>query len=135
MIVVVDSGIWISALEFGGTPATALEKLFLVDDLAICSEIEEEVLRVLHEKFGRDRRHILERLAPLLGHAVRITVTGEVSGVCRDPSDDCILECAVKSRAHLIIAGDKDLLSLGMYRDIRIVTAKQYLDEIVLPAR
>lgn len=49
MIVVVDSGIWISALEFGGTPAAALERLFLVDDLAFCSEIEEEVLRVLHE--------------------------------------------------------------------------------------
>ncbi len=135
MIVVVDSGIWISALEFGGTPATALEKLFLVDDLAICSEIEEEVLRVLHEKFGRDRRHILERLAPLLGHAVRITVTGEVSGVCRDPNDDCILECAVKADAQLVLAGDKDLLALGTYSGIRIATARQYLDGIVLPAR
>jgi hypothetical protein len=49
VIVVVDSGIWISAIEFGGMPAAALERLFLIDDLAICSEIEEEVLRVLHD--------------------------------------------------------------------------------------
>jgi hypothetical protein len=54
VIVVVDSGIWISAIEFGGTPAVALERLFLIDDLAICSDIEDEVLRVLHDKFGRD---------------------------------------------------------------------------------
>jgi hypothetical protein len=54
VIVVVDSGIWISAIEFGGTPAVALERLFLIDDLAIYSDIEDEVLRVLHDKFGRD---------------------------------------------------------------------------------
>ena len=39
MIVVVDSEIWISAIEFGGTPAIALERMFLIDDLAICSDI------------------------------------------------------------------------------------------------
>lgn len=128
MIVVVDSGVWISALEFGGTPAVALERLFLIDDLAICSEIEEEVLRVLHDKFGRDRKLIQQRLRPLLSQAVRVEVTGAIVDVCRDPNDDCILECAVKARAKLIIAGDKDLLALRGYRGIRIVTARQYLD-------
>jgi len=54
VIVVVDSGIWISAIEFGGTPAAALEYLLQVDDLAICAEIENEILRVLHDKFGRN---------------------------------------------------------------------------------
>ena len=112
MIVVVDSGIWISAIEFGGTPAIALERMFLIDDLAICSDIEEEVLRVLHDKFGRDRKLIQQRLGPLLSQAVHVTVTGEIADVCRDPNDDCILECAVKADAQLIIAGDKDLLAL-----------------------
>jgi uncharacterized protein len=130
VIVVVDSGIWISAIEFGGMPAAALERLFLIDDLAICSEIEEEVLRVLHDKFGRDRVMIRHRLGPFLSQAVRVEVTGEIAGVCRDSNDDCILECAVKSGARLIIAGDKDLLALGTYREIRIVSARQYLEGI-----
>jgi hypothetical protein len=43
-----------------------LERLFLIDDLAICSEIEDEVLRVLHDKFGRDRKLIQQLLGPLL---------------------------------------------------------------------
>jgi uncharacterized protein len=120
--------LWISALEFGGTPAAALERLFLVDDLATCSEIEEEVVRVLHEKFGRDRRLIQETLSPLLSQAVLVKVTGEVHGVCRDPNDDYILECAMKAGAQLIIAGDKDLLALNGYQSIRIVTCRQYLD-------
>jgi uncharacterized protein len=128
VIVVVDSGIWISAIEFGGTPAAALEQVFQADDLAICAEIENEVLRVLQDKFGRNPQMIQERLSLFLSEAVRVEVTGEIVGVCRDPNDDCIVECAVKARAQLIIAGDKDLLSLREYQGIRIITARQYLD-------
>jgi len=128
VIIVVDSGIWISAIEFGGTPAAALEQVFQADDLAICSEIEHEVLRVLHDKFGRNPQMIREKLRPFLNEAVRVEITGEIAGVCRDPNDDCIVECAVKANAQLIMAGDKDLLSLRAYQGIRVVTARQYLD-------
>lgn len=129
MIVVVDSGIWISAIEFGGTPAFALERAFLIDDLAICAEIEEEILRVLQKKFGRDPQLIRNRLRPFLSHAMHIAISGEFSGICRDPADDCIVECAVKAGAQRIITGDRDLLALGTYGGTRIVTARQYLDE------
>ncbi len=128
MIVVIDSGIWISAIEFGGTPAAALERVFQADDLATCAEIEGEVLRVLHDKFGRNPQTIRDRLRPFLRDAIHVKVTGEISGVCRDPNDDYILECAINADAQVIIAGDKDLLALGAYRGIRIVTARQYLD-------
>jgi putative PIN family toxin of toxin-antitoxin system len=130
MIVVVDSGVWISAIEFGGTPAAALERIFLIDDLVICTQIEDEVLRVLQDKFGRDRGLIEQRLTALLSQAMRVEVTGEVKGVCRDPNDDCILECALKAGAELIVSGDKDLLALEVYRTIRLVTCRQYLDLI-----
>ncbi|HVW77202.1 MAG TPA: putative toxin-antitoxin system toxin component, PIN family [Alloacidobacterium sp.] len=128
MIVVVDSGIWISAIEFGGIPAAALELLLLNDELAICAEIEEEILRVLEQKFGRDPALIRSRLAPTWNQAIRITVTGEAKGICRDPNDEAILECALKSGAQLILSGDKDLLTLGTYKSVRIVTARQYLE-------
>lgn len=129
MIVVVDSGIWISAIEFGGTPAAALERVLRVDDLAICAEIEREILRVLHDKFHRDPQMIQERLHPFLSEAMRVEIDGDITGVCRDPNDDCIVECAMKAGAQFILAGDKDLLSLHEYRGIRIITARQYLDQ------
>jgi uncharacterized protein len=130
-MIVVDSGIWISALEFGGTPAAALERVFQTDDLAICAEIEGEILRVLHDKFGRNPQMVQERLRLFLSEAVHAKITGEITGVCRDPNDDCIVECAVKAGAQLIISGDKDLLSLRVYQGIRIVTARQYLDSFI----
>jgi len=128
MIVVVDSGVWISAIEFGGIPAAALELVLLNDELAICDEIEEEILRVLALKFGRDPELVRSRLDPTWNQAIRVTITGIVKGVCRDPNDDAILECALKSRAAIILSGDKDLLALQTYQNAQIITARQHVE-------
>lgn len=129
MIVVIDSGIWISAIEFGGTPAKALELVAQADDLALCSEIEEEVLRILRGKFSRNPNTIRDRMAPFWDSAIRVELTGEVQGISRDPKDDFVIECAVKARASILISGDNDLLSLKSYAKTRILTARQYLTE------
>jgi putative PIN family toxin of toxin-antitoxin system len=47
--------------------------------------------------------------------------------VGRDPSDNKFLECAVAGKASVIISGDKDLLSLGHYRQIRIQSPARFL--------
>ena len=47
VIVVFDSGIWISAMEFGGTPLGAVIRAIAQDRFAVCDQIEEEVVRVL----------------------------------------------------------------------------------------
>ncbi len=41
----------------------------------------------------------------------------------RDPDDLAVLACAVAAEADLIVSGDKDLLSLGSFRGIPIVSA------------
>lgn len=122
MTVVVDSNIWISGLEFAGMPSQVLVKVTLEDELAVCAELEEEVLRIMEQRFGHSRDFTRSRLEPFWNAAVRVAVTGEVQGVCRDPKDDFVLECAVKSGAELIVTGDKDLLSMGEFRSVRIVT-------------
>jgi predicted nucleic acid-binding protein len=45
---------------------------------------------------------------------------GTVTGICRDPKDEPILECAERAAAERIVTGDHDLLSLVSYRGIRI---------------
>jgi predicted nucleic acid-binding protein len=67
-------------------------------------------------------------MSDYLAASIRVTITGSVAGVCRDPKDDHILECAVKARAQVLISGDKDLLTLGTFHGIRILTARQYLE-------
>jgi putative PIN family toxin of toxin-antitoxin system len=46
--------------------------------------------------------------------------------VCRDPADDKFLELAVNGRADVIVTGDDDLLALGSFRGVPIVTAAAF---------
>jgi len=48
--------------------------------------------------------------------------TGQVVGVCTDPTDDKVLDCALASGAHYVVTGDKrHLLAMREYRGVPIV--------------
>jgi putative PIN family toxin of toxin-antitoxin system len=47
--------------------------------------------------------------------------------VSRDPDDDAVLALAGAAQADLIVSGDGDLLVLGAYAGIRIVSPGQAL--------
>ena len=51
---------------------------------------------------------------------------------CRDPKDEKILELALNGGAEYIISGDKDLLVLNSFRDVKIVTAEKLLRTVKL---
>lgn len=129
MIVVVDTNVWISALQFAkayGTPTRALEKAMSQDVIASCDEIEQGILRVLTEKFSweHDRAHLA--IGQVLARSIRVKLQGTIKH-CRDPHDDKFLECAARAEADLLIAGDKDLLTLRSYAGTRIITPAEYL--------
>jgi putative PIN family toxin of toxin-antitoxin system len=129
MIVVFDTSVWISAMHFErrmGTPVLALEQARNRDTLGICDAITDEIQRVLTEKFNWELSAVQERLGYLLARSLRVKVSGALR-VCRDPNDDMVLECALLSGAQAIVAGDKDLLTLGSYKQIRILTPSEYL--------
>ena len=129
MIVVLDTNVWISALQFAkgrGTPTRALEKAMSEDVIASCAEIEAEILRVLTQKFLWEPNRAHAALETVLARAIRVQLRGTVKE-CRDPNDDMFLECAARANADLLIAGDKDLLVLGSYKGTRILTPAEYV--------
>lgn len=128
MIVVLDSSVWVSALEFGGTPDLAVVHALTHDQLAISNFIRTEVFRILTEKFAHAPEELDKELDELFLQALWIEVTGEVRGVCRDPKDDAVLETAWKANAEYLVAGDKDLLSLRQFRETTIISPAHYLD-------
>ena len=56
-------------------------------------------------------------------------VPGEVTltGVCRDPKDDIFIACAVEGRADVLVSGDADLLVLGSYQGVQMITPAAFL--------
>jgi uncharacterized protein len=127
VIVVLDTNVWISALEFGGVPDAAVFYALTRDRVAISDFIRAEIERVLTQKFDRDSVELHEMLDELLAQAIQVNVTGEVTGVCRDPKDDAILETAWKAGADYLVAGDKDLQALGEFGPIQIISPAKYL--------
>jgi putative PIN family toxin of toxin-antitoxin system len=129
LIVVLDTNIWVSGLQFAktyGTPTRAIQKAMSHDVIATCSEIEAEVRRVLTGKFLWESARVDRALDLILARSMRVQLSGTVK-VCRDPSDDMFLECAAQARAHFLVAGDKDLLVLGEFQGTRIVTPAIYV--------
>jgi putative PIN family toxin of toxin-antitoxin system len=129
VIVVLDTNVWISALQFAkvrSTPTRALEMAMSRDTIASCLEIETEVLRVLTEKFLWERGRAEWALHAVLARSIRVVLRGTVK-LCRDSDDDKFLECAARAHADLLISGDKDLLALEVYKKTRILSPAQYL--------
>lgn len=115
-------------MQFGGTPLEAVIRAIAQDRFAVCGQIEEEIVRVLTRKFGWEAERVRADLAFYWLHALRVELEGTVTGICRDPKDEPILECAERAEAERIVTGDRDLLSLASYRGIRIMTARDYVE-------
>lgn len=50
---------------------------------------------------------------------------------CRDPKDDKFLELAVNGEAEYIITGDKDLLVLHPFKNIKILSTKEFIETLL----
>ena len=74
----------------------------------------------------------IEQTITLLEHdALLVTGEAKVAGsVPDDPKDEMVLACAVDGGADVIVSGDHHLLDLESYRDIPIMTPRQFLDQL-----
>lgn len=132
--VTADSNLYISALNFGGTP---LEFLNVARSgafrLAISEAIVLEVNGVLSEKFRWSSDRIEETVRELRAFAEFVVPRERLQIVTEDPDDDRVLECAVASGSQFIVSGDKHLLVLGEYQGIRIIKVAEFLTLVPKP--
>jgi putative PIN family toxin of toxin-antitoxin system len=128
--VVLDTNAVVSALLFSGISSelVSLWRKGLIT-LLLSREILDEYLRVFsYPKFELTEEEIKELIQEeILPYAEVVKPKRRLRVVQRDPSDDKFIECAVAGKARVIISGDKDLLSLGRYRQIRILSPAKFL--------
>ncbi len=128
MRVVFDSNIFISALVFPGSQAE--QALFRIldgaDTLILSKAILDEVLGTLARKFSRDPE-TLSQTAVLLAEMAEMVKPVRKIGVFKDDPDNRVLECAKAGQAVCIVTGDKAMLQLKQYGNIRLVSLREYL--------
>jgi putative PIN family toxin of toxin-antitoxin system len=133
--IVLDSSVLVSGfLTEGGTTATLLSR-YLQGDFALCSSrwiVEETERALLRPQNTRRYRYQPEDVRQFLDGLARSAQmfpdAPEVPAVTRDPSDDQVIACALAAQADYLVTGDHDMLVLGTYEGIRIVTPRQFLD-------
>ena len=129
MRVVFDTNIFVSAFALTGSRAdTALKRVIDdIDQLVVSKAIIDELLTVLARKFSRDADE-LAHVAVFLSDLARVVRPRGRIDVLQDEADNRILECARTGKADLIVTGDKDMIELGSYREIKIISLRDYLE-------
>lgn len=130
MKVVFDTNILVSALTYpGGQGEAALRRIIDEHDRLLLSKpILDELLGILSRKFSRDTEE-LARIAVFLAELSLTVKPRRRLSVVADEPDNRIIECAVTGQADAIVTGDKALLALRVYADVRIISLREYLDE------
>ncbi len=129
MTVVLDTNVIVAALVAKGlcheVVVRALGSSTVVTSPALLDELEH----TLRAKFtlGPATHAFLEQLR-LRVHLV--VPTPLATPVSRDADDDVVLATAVAANAAVIVTGDLDLLVLRSYRDIAIVTPRDFLSRL-----
>ena len=131
MKAVFDTNIFVSALAIPGGQAERAIDLVIDSRVNLCisKQIIHEVLGVLAQKFSKGPEE-LSRTAVFLSELGALIVPGEKLTVLDDEPDNRILECAVTGHADVIVTGDRAMLTLKKYQEIRIISLRQFLDEI-----
>ena len=129
MKVVFDTNILVSALVFpGGRAEAALRKIIeLQDQLLLSKPILDELLDVLARKFSRDPEE-LARVAVFIADLATMLKPRRRLRLLKDEADNRIIECALAGHADAVVTGDKKLLQLGVYRAVKIITLRAYLE-------
>ena len=99
--------------------------------------LSEQILAETQEVL-LDREHIRKRYSYTDEQAARfcralrsavhlVTHLPEVSGVVRDPTDDQVIACALAAAARYLVTRDPDLLTLGVYQDVQMITPEAFM--------
>jgi putative PIN family toxin of toxin-antitoxin system len=136
MRVVLDSNVYVSAFVLTGGAASQLMATLLRGQAEplISRPIVAEVVGVLGRKFAADREQLARTALFLSGFAEQV-VPRERLNVLSDEPDNRILECAVAGHARWIVTGDRQMLKLGRYEGIQIVTVRAMHEYVASSSR
>ena len=133
---VFDTNVLVSSVLLNESkPAQAIrawreQRYLLVTSPALIRELRSTLgYEHIRRKYNLTERDVDEVIALLENDAIIVPGVADVWGaVPNDPDDAHVLACAVDGQVDVIVSGDHDLLDLGVFKNIPIVTVRDFLD-------
>ena len=133
--IVLDTNLIISAVLLAtSTPRQAFNKV--IDNCVPLLSVP--VLFEILDAFQREKfnKYVTEaeRMKFLIGF-LKLTELVEIKEtitICRDSRDNKLLELAVSGNAGFLLTGVKDLLELNTFREVKILTPKNFVEKNIL---
>lgn len=128
MTVVFDTNVIVSALITEGLCSRLLRRARLREfSLVLCQCIFDEIRKVLSEKFKASRGEILSAL-DIINESVSMVITSDmpIQPLCKDKDDDMVIACALEAKADYLVTGDVELLKIGQYKGIKILSPRDF---------
>ena len=127
--VVFDTNIFISAFVIPGSQGEEVYLHCLKGHFTLYSSVAilTETAQKLRDKFGWQEKKIARLLKAISKVATIIKTKPHIHLLTDDP-DNRILECAMAVKADFIVTGDKHLLSLKHFQNIRILKLSDFLE-------
>jgi putative PIN family toxin of toxin-antitoxin system len=126
---VFDTNVIVAGLVSEGLCHEVVET-HLPDHTAILSRVLwDELVGKLRDKFGlaTDDLPVLDLYRR---HATWVEPQRLEKPACRDADDDWVLATAVAGQADAIVTGDGDLLALGVYEGVAILSPRQLIERL-----
>jgi hypothetical protein len=134
--VVFDTNVWIS-IFFKKTLGEKFSELLKREQIEAYSteEILKEISKVLMypkinellKALGIGEREIVQRI---IENSILTRPKFKLSVVKEDVDDNKILDCALQAKVNFVVSGDRHLLKLKKFKNIKIVTPREFLDNL-----
>jgi putative PIN family toxin of toxin-antitoxin system len=125
--VVCDTNVLVAGMVAEGLCRDIVKRRLVRVELITSQALLDELARTLRDKFHSEPGEV-----PLLNaYRERATIVRPRTlphPVCRDRDDDKVLATAAAGQADIILTGDDDLLVLGGYQGIRILSPRQFVE-------
>lgn len=126
MKVVLDTNVLLGAYAASGLCQSLTEACLASHEVILSEHILSELSRNLLRKLYLPV-HEIEDIISLWRHLARVVDPASVDcTACRDSSDAAILGTALAGGADCIVTGDNDLLVLGQFRQIPILSPRSF---------
>ena len=130
--VVLDANVFVSFLISHRPPISTILDLWARGELVIYYSTEILVELEATLKYPKIRELVSSSETESLIDAIKIlgilVIPAKRIEICRDKKDNKYLEVSLKSASKFLISGDKDLLALGEFEGIKIVSPRDFVD-------